>query len=70
MPGHMLFLQILLNQVQKPCAYMFFGLPYSCIFSLFNETVVVDEEFRNQTGSVPAGKASAVNGLSKTVVVL
>lgn len=66
----MLFLQILLNQVQKPRAYMFFGPPYNCFFSLFSETLVLDEDFRNQSGSVPARKASAVKGLSKTVVVL
>lgn len=46
---------------------MFFGSPYNHVCSLFNETLVLDEDFRNQTGSVPAGKASAGNGLLRTV---
>jgi len=67
-PGPALVLQLLLNQARTPRAYVSLGLPCNCIFSLFNETLVLDEDFRNQTGSVPAGEASA--GLSQAVVVL
>lgn len=51
-------------------ACMFFGPPSNCIFSLFNATPVLEEDFRKQTGGVPAGKASALKGLSKSLVVL
>lgn len=54
----------------RPCACMFFGPPSNCIFSLFNAIPVLEEDFRKQTGGVPAGKASAVKGLSKSLVVL
>lgn len=70
-PGHALLLRLFSNQAQKPPAYVVFSPLCICIFSLFNETLMVNEDFGKRAGSVPAGEAaSAVMGVAETVVVL